>query len=139
MRNALRLDSVRSTRSIDYKLTGRESSVDVEQTSSVKFAKSAALIYMLVSYIGEGRFRTCMRKFLKQFRHSSATLEVSLPYECGRCFIQHIDANQQDLWDALETASGKDVARMMASWIQNEGVNLPSLNLSKRENLPTPL
>ena len=83
----------------------------VENDSDVKtlfdeitYLKGEHLIHMLETYLGEDVFRAGMRVYMKQHAYSNATTA--------------------DLWKALETASGKPVARIAASFTEQPGVPL---------------
>lgn len=68
---------------------------------SIVYAKGARLMRMLQYYIGDDAFQAGLKQY----------------------FADHAYGNTvgQDLWDALETASGKQVSAIMNTWITQSG------------------
>ena len=65
------------------------------------YEKGAAVVRMLEQYLGEDQFRSGIRQYLAE--HAYGTTETT------------------DLWDAIESATGEPVRRIMDSWIFQGG------------------
>jgi aminopeptidase N len=72
--------------------------------SDITYSKGEALLRMLEAYLGEDVFRQGMRAYMKSHAYSNATAA--------------------DLWNALESASGKKVPDIAADWIEKPGFPL---------------
>jgi hypothetical protein len=68
---------------------------------AVTYSKGQAVLRMLEAYLGPDTFRDGIRRYVKARAYSNAT--------------------SADLWKALGTASGKDVAGVASSWIDQPG------------------
>jgi aminopeptidase N len=80
---------------------------DIEAVSTnfdgITYAKGASVLKLLANWVGEDSFFAATRAYFAKHAHSNTTL--------------------QDLLDALETASGRDLAEWTEQWIQTAGVN----------------
>ena len=104
---ALETDSLASTRPVEYDV---RSPADCEGMFDVlTYQKGGALLRMLEQYLGEERFRDGVRHYLT--RHAYGNTETS------------------DLWDAIESATGEPVRRLMDSWIWQPGYPLIGADL----------
>jgi puromycin-sensitive aminopeptidase len=102
---AFDVDSLQSTRPIEYEVV---SPADAEGMFDVlTYEKGAAVVRMLEQYLGEQRFREGIRAYMRT--HAYGNTETS------------------DLWDAIETASGEPVRRIMESWIFQRGYPVVSV------------
>ena len=97
--NGLQLDSLRSSHPIE---------VDVKNPSeigqifdAISYSKGASVIRMLVADLGEEPVRKGSHNDLNKFEYKNAVTN--------------------DLWDALESASGKPVRDMMTNWTRKVG------------------
>jgi aminopeptidase N len=72
--------------------------------SDITYSKGEALLRMLEAYIGEDVFRQGIRSYIKDRAYSNAA--------------------PADLWNALETASGKKIPAVAAPWIEKPGFPL---------------
>jgi aminopeptidase N len=70
----------------------------------ITYQKGQSFIRMLENYIGEETFRSGIRSYMAQHRYSNTTTV--------------------DLWEALETAAGKPVKDVAASWTEQPGFPL---------------
>ena len=75
--------------------------------SDITYSKGEALLRMLEAYIGEDVFRQGIRTYIKTRAYSNAAAA--------------------DLWNALAGASGKDVPKVAAQWIEKPGFPLVSV------------
>jgi len=92
-------DSLTSTRPIEYPVI---SPADAEGMFDIlTYEKGAAVVRMLEQYLGEDQFRSGIRHYLAQ--HAFGNTETT------------------DLWDAIESATGEPVRRIMDSWIFQGG------------------
>jgi aminopeptidase N len=73
----------------------------------ITYAKGAAFVGMLESYLGEAAFRDGLRRYMKAHAFSNATTA--------------------DLWHHLSAASGRDVAALAAPWTEQPGFPLVTL------------
>jgi aminopeptidase N len=69
--------------------------------SDITYAKGAAFLRMLEAYLSPDTFRAGVRRYIKARAFSNAT--------------------GPDLWNALNAASGKDVAKIAANWTTQAG------------------
>jgi aminopeptidase N len=75
--------------------------------SDITYSKGEALLRMLEAYIGEDVFRQGIRAYMKSLAYSNAAAA--------------------DLWNALGSASGKNVPAVAAQWIEKPGFPLVSV------------
>jgi len=75
--------------------------------SSIVYAKGGRLLYMLKNYIGEDAFRAGLKAYFETHAYSNT--------------------EGADLWAALTTASGTDVAAFMDPWLTRSGFPLVSI------------
>jgi aminopeptidase N len=73
----------------------------------ITYSKGQAVLRMFDNYLGHDTFRAGIRGFIKAHAYSNAT--------------------SADLWKALSEASGKDVAKVAADWIEQSGFPLVSV------------
>lgn len=73
----------------------------------ISYRKGSSIIRMLVSYIGERAFREGLHLYLDKHKYKNASTE--------------------DLWKALEKASGKPVGSIMQKWTKQPGLPLVSV------------
>ena len=110
---AFEVDALASTRPVEYEVV---SPADADGMFDVlTYEKGGALLRMLEQYLGEVRFRDGIRQYLA--KHSYGNTET------------------QDLWDALEAASGEPVRRIMDTWIWQGGYPLVSVVALGRRDL----
>jgi aminopeptidase N len=84
----------------------------------ISYGKGGSILRMIEAYVGEDAFRNGVSTYLNRFKFSNA--------------------NGEDLWIALEEASGKQVAMIMREWIKKPGYPLLVAEVkgekAKREN-----
>jgi len=98
-------DSLTSTRPIEYPVI---SPADAEGMFDIlTYEKGAAVVRMLEQYLGEAQFQSGIRQYLTQ--HAFGNTETT------------------DLWDAIESATGEPVRRIMDSWIFQGGYPVLSI------------
>src|SRR5262249_54830440 len=99
---ALNTDSLLSTRTIRAKA---ETAAQInEMFDGIAYEKSAAVLRMLESYVGEEPFRKGIVAYLREHSYGNATAE--------------------DLWSAIAKASGKPVDRIMPTFVTQPGTPL---------------
>ncbi|HWC36781.1 MAG TPA: aminopeptidase N [Mycobacteriales bacterium] len=69
----------------------------------ITYAKGASVLKLLAHWVGEDAFFSATRSYFAKHAHSNTTM--------------------QDLLDALEAASGRDLSAWTQQWIQTAGVN----------------
>ena len=99
---ALEIDALDSTRPIEYPVNSPDDASDM--FDSLTYTKGAAVLRMLERYLGPGRFRDGIRRYLKD--HEFGNTETS------------------DLWDSIEAATDEPVRRIMDTWIWQGGYPL---------------
>lgn len=82
---------------------GHPSEVD-EIFDAISYSKGASVIRMLHDYIGDKDFKKGMNMYLTKFQQKNAATE--------------------DLWECLESASGKPIAAVMNTWTKQMGFPL---------------
>ncbi|HEX6131309.1 MAG TPA: M1 family metallopeptidase [Actinomycetota bacterium] len=97
--NALEVDSLASTRPIEYPVLSPDDASGMFDT--LTYTKGGAVLRMLEQWLGPERFRDGIRRYLRT--HAYANTET------------------HDLWDALEAESGEPVRRIMDAWIFQPG------------------
>jgi puromycin-sensitive aminopeptidase len=100
-------DSLSSTRPIEFPVISPDEAEGMFDI--LTYEKGAAVVRMLEQYLGEDEFRDGIRQYLTT--HAYANTETT------------------DLWDALETATGEPVRRIMDSWIFQGGYPLITVDL----------
>ncbi|KAL5489625.1 hypothetical protein EMCRGX_G018741 [Ephydatia muelleri] len=78
---------------------------------AISYCKGASIIRMLHSWIGDDAFRRGMNQYLTKFQYKNARTE--------------------DLWEALEKASGKPVGHVMGTWTVQMG--FPVLTIEDKQ------
>jgi aminopeptidase N len=104
--SVMRDDSLRSTHPILQPIVSESQANDA--FDQITYIKGQSFLRMLENYLGEEKFRDGMRLYMSRHRYSSTTTE--------------------DLWVALEKASGKPVRAISAGWTEQPG--LPVINVN---------
>ena len=79
----------------------------------ITYAKGAALVGQLVSYVGRDAFLAGVRDYFATHAFGNTALS--------------------DLLESLQRASGRDLSRWSAQWLETAGVNTLRLELSRDE------
>ena len=96
---ALSRDCLKNTHAIQVPVKTPD---EIEQIfDAISYGKGAHLLRMIEGYIGEDAFREGIRRYLSDHAYSNAT--------------------GNDLWSSLQDASGKQVKRIMSTWVGQEG------------------
>jgi puromycin-sensitive aminopeptidase len=103
---ALELDSLRNSHPIEVPVNG-PSEID-EIFDAISYSKGATAIRMLHNWIGDKAFRAGLHNYLEKFKYKNTFTE--------------------DLWEALSSASGKNVNDLMQLWTKQTGY--PYINVS---------
>ncbi|XP_059468459.1 puromycin-sensitive aminopeptidase isoform X2 [Neocloeon triangulifer] len=106
---ALELDCLENSHPIEVPV-GHPSEID-EIFDDISYNKGASVIRMLHRYIGDEDFRKGMNLYLTRHQFGNAETE--------------------DLWAALEEASGKPVKDVMSSWTKQKG--FPVISISSQQ------
>ncbi|KAK6731793.1 hypothetical protein RB195_007945 [Necator americanus] len=100
------LDCLRNSHPIEVEI---DNPCELEEIyDNITYAKSNAINRMLFFYLGESTFQTGLRLYLKKFQYDNA---VTL-----------------DLWDALQEASGQNIAKLMSGWTKQVGYPLVTVS-----------
>lgn len=99
---AQELDALDNSHPIEVSV-GHPSEVD-EIFDAISYSKGASVIRMLHDYIGDKDFKKGMNMYLTKFQQKNAATE--------------------DLWESLESASGKPIAAVMNTWTKQMGFPL---------------
>jgi aminopeptidase N len=98
-------DSLANTRPIHQ---AAETPAEIQELfDGIAYGKTAAVLRMLESYLGEDTFRAGVNAYLKQHQYANATAV--------------------DFWDAQAKTSKKPVDKIMPTWVQQPGA--PILNV----------
>ncbi len=98
--SALRRDSLDGVQSVQVDVHHPDE-ISAIFDPSIVYAKGSRLLRMLESYIGTEALRTGLGEYFKKHAYQNTVAD--------------------DLWEALSTASGKDVSSLMNSWIAQPG------------------
>jgi aminopeptidase 2 len=99
LQSALSLDSLRSSHPIEVPVK-RASEVD-QIFDAISYSKGSCVLRMISTYLGEETFLEGVRRYIKKHAYGNTRTE--------------------DLWAALEDASGKPVKDIMSVWTKNVG------------------
>ena len=120
---ALGLDALRSTHPIHAEVRNPEDMG--EAFDLITYEKGGAVLRMIEAWLGEDRFREGIRLYMRRFGRSNAVAD--------------------DLWSALQEASGQPVLELANAWIRQPGYPLVALaadgarvRLSQRRFLSEP-
>src|SRR5215471_13371260 len=104
---ALDLDSLQNTRPIHQ---SADTPAEIQELfDGIAYTKTAAVLRMLESYLGEDKFRAGVNAYLHAHAYGNAT--------------------QSDFWSALATASNKPVDRIMPTFVDQPGAPTVSVAL----------
>src|SRR6266851_3193830 len=78
-----------------------------ESFDAITYEKGGAILRMIESYLGEERFRDGIRLYMRRYREANATAD--------------------DLWGALDEASGQPILELANGWIRRVGYPLLSV------------
>jgi len=102
---ALKLDGLKNSHPIEVEV--KDPAEIREIFDEISYSKGASVIRMLESYLGKEKFCKGLNLYLTRNQYGNATTE--------------------DLWQALEDASGKPVKKIMDSWTKQTGYPLVTL------------
>jgi aminopeptidase N len=107
---ALKLDALQNTHPIESTINHPDEIRTI--FDAISYEKGASCIHMLANYLGAETFRQGLSYYLKKHAYGNATT--------------------MDLWDALETVSGKPIKNFMAAWTSQAGY--PLIHATVEEN-----
>jgi aminopeptidase N len=110
--NSMNIDSTKNTRAIRTDAT--TTNEIAELFDGIAYGKTASVLRMLESYLGEQTFRDGVNLYLKEHAYGNATAE--------------------DFWGAMTRVSGKPVDRIMQSYVTQAGVPLVSVKTKCEAN-----
>ena len=96
---ALSLDSLRSSHPIEVPVKKADEINEI--FDAISYSKGSAVLRMLSKYLGEETFMEGIRRYIKRHAYGNTRTE--------------------DLWAALQDASGKPVQSIMSTWTKNVG------------------
>jgi puromycin-sensitive aminopeptidase len=102
---ALALDSLASTRAV--RTTANTPAEIYELFDAIAYEKGAAILRMIEGYVGEAAFREGVNAYIRQFQYGNARAE--------------------DFWTVMARAAGKPVDTVMATFVNQPGVPLVSI------------
>jgi puromycin-sensitive aminopeptidase len=109
---AQRLDGLESSHPIEVAVNHAHE-ID-EIFDGISYAKGCAVNRMLAEYVGLETFKNGLRTYLSAHKYGNAT--------------------STDLWNAVGTASGKDIATLMDSWTKKMGYPLITVSQVGKHN-----
>src|SRR6266566_2957835 len=105
----LALDGLRNSHPIEVRV---EDPAEIREIfDEISYSKGASILWMLEQFLGEDAFRRGLRSYLKAHRYGNARTE--------------------DLWSALQDASGKPVRSLMGTWVKQTGFPLLDVRVSR--------
>ncbi|KAI6226405.1 Aminopeptidase [Aphelenchoides fujianensis] len=105
--SALSLDALRSSHPIEVPINDPSELTSIYD--SITYDKSNTLLRMLYRYLGPEKFKDGLRRYVHKHQYANTVTT--------------------DLWAALSEASGEDIGRLMASWTQQMGFPVLSVNV----------
>ncbi|KAI0113996.1 peptidase family M1-domain-containing protein [Nemania sp. FL0031] len=112
LQSALGLDSLRSSHPIEVPVK-RASEVD-QIFDAISYSKGSCVLRMISTYLGEDVFLEGVRRYIKKHAYGNTQTD--------------------DLWAALEDASGKPVREIMSIWTKNVGFPVVQVTENAAEN-----
>ncbi|KAI0483133.1 peptidase family M1-domain-containing protein [Xylariaceae sp. FL0804] len=112
LQSALGLDSLRSSHPIEVPVK-KASEVD-QIFDAISYSKGSCVLRMISTYLGEETFLEGIRRYIKKHAYGNTQTE--------------------DLWAALEDASGKPVAKIMSIWTKQVGYPVVQVTENAQEN-----
>ncbi|KAI1428301.1 peptidase family M1-domain-containing protein [Xylaria sp. FL1777] len=112
LQSALGLDSLRSSHPIEVPVK-RASEVD-QIFDAISYSKGSCVLRMISTYLGEDIFLEGVRRYIKKHAYGNTQTD--------------------DLWAALEDASGKPVREIMSIWTKNVGFPVVQVTENTAEN-----
>jgi aminopeptidase N len=105
---ALNLDALKSTRAIHAASSEANSPEQIAQLfDGIAYGKTAAVLRMLETWVGEENFRKGVARYLKKYAYGST--------------------QSADFWNAMAEASQKPVDKVMPTWVQQAGTPMLSV------------
>lgn len=102
---SLGLDALRSSHPIEVPVSKAD---EINQIfDAISYSKGSSVLKMLANYVGEENFIKGVSNYLKKHKYGNTKTE--------------------DLWDALEKQSGKDVSGVMGVWTKKVGFPVVSV------------
>lgn len=112
LQSALGLDSLRSSHPIEVPVK-RANEVD-QIFDAISYSKGSCVLRMISTYLGEDVFLEGVRRYIKKHAYGNTQTD--------------------DLWAALEDASGKPVREIMSIWTKNVGFPVVQVTENTAEN-----
>ncbi len=112
---ALSLDQLDSSHPIQNDVN-KASQID-EIFDAISYSKGSCIIRMLVNHLGKATFMKGLREYLKKYAYSNAVTE--------------------NLWTALSKASGKNVSKLMDTWVKKMGYPIVYVDQKNDDNWVT--
>lgn len=112
LQSALGLDSLRSSHPIEVPVK-RASEVD-QIFDAISYSKGSCVLRMISTYLGEETFLEGVRRYIK--KHAYCNTQTN------------------DLWAALEDASGKPVREIMSIWTKNVGYPVVQVTENEKDS-----
>lgn len=103
---ALRRDALSGVQAVRQEV-GHPHEIQSLFDGAIVYAKGARLIYMLMKYMGEEKFREGVRRYLSEFAYENTT--------------------GSDLWKVMSEVAGFDVGALMEGWVGTPGYPVVSV------------
>ena len=105
---ALRRDSIDGVQSVQVDVHHPDE-ISALFDGAIVYAKGGRLMRMMQTYIGDAAFRTGLENYFTKYQYKNTTGD--------------------DLWECLSAASGKDIGKLMNTWISQSGFPLVKASL----------
>ena len=109
--SGLALDGLRNSHPIEVPV--KDPAEIKEIFDEISYSKGASILRMLEQFLGEAPFRRGLRKYLRAHSYGNARTE--------------------DLWRALQAASGQPVRALMGTWTRQTGFPLLDVTVSRTD------
>jgi aminopeptidase N len=108
---ALRRDALDGVQSVHVEVRHPDE-ISTLFDGAIVYAKGARLMRMMQRYVGEDAFQAGLKSYFKKYAYANTV--------------------GQNLWDELSRASGKDISKLMNTWVSQSGY--PVVSVEKSEN-----
>jgi len=107
LEGAMKRDMLKNTHPIQVPVNSPD---EIEEIfDEINYGKGAHILQMIDGFVGEDAFREGVRRYLAKHSYSNATGD--------------------DLWSAIEEASGKPVRKIMSAWVRQAGFPIVTVSM----------
>ena len=107
LEGAMKRDMLKNTHPIQVPVNSPDEMEEI--FDEISYGKGAHILQMIDDFVGEDAFREGVHRYLSKHSYSNAT--------------------GNDLWSAIEDASGKPVRKIMSAWVQQAGFPIVTVSM----------